>query len=115
MTVRTPGVVFVAWTVLFTLLHHALWIQATVWALSAVMAGDEKSCGFLCGLAGILGWPAETFLTSPAARMQHGWMSGWANSVGWGLGVTMLARIAARSLGTRGHRGRQERSTRYGA
>jgi len=90
--------VLVGLVALITIVHHALMIQTTSWAISASMGEGARHSGILSSLAVALSWPVEGFLSSPVQRMEHGWILAWVNSLIWGLGLTIIAWAAIRSL-----------------
>jgi hypothetical protein len=103
MTERSKRLVFGCSVILLTIVHHALLIQTMVWAISAAME-EEGHLGVLSNVAVVLSWPADLFLSSPATRIEYGWIFGWVNSLIWGLGLTIFGWAVLRLLrGSSGH------------
>jgi hypothetical protein len=95
------GVLVAGSVVLLTSVHHALVIQTTVWAISVAMEEGGRHSGIVSGIAVALSWPGAVVLSSPARAIEYGWIVTWANSLIWGLGLTVVGRAALRALSAR--------------
>lgn len=95
---------FVMSLVLLAAVHSALAVQTAVWATAASMDHEGAlPSGLLTGIAVLLTWPIDLF-PSPAQRMAYGWVLGWANSLTWGLGLTIVGWAVLRFIKARRER-----------